>query len=383
MRAKLLILILAVGVLAFGASWALIAQEAEKEEQEAKAYLGVYMKDVDESIVELYSLASSEGAYISSVSHGSPADDAGLRRGDVIIELGGMAVKSAEDLRTAVENHKPSDKVEITLLRKGEMQTLTATLGERKPLRAPNVWVSRAPVFDKRMIVIPEFGRGRLGIQYMELNPDLGDYFGRPEGKGILITKVETETPAEKAGMKAGDVIISVGDRDIQDSEDLRYAISRHEGEEPLQIVVQRHNQQITFEVELEKARHWDFHLRPHEDVILRLKDQMVHLEESLGDIEIPHIEIPDIDVLDHIDIGLDIDFDFDEFDGFKLHVFRDDGECHVEFNDLEFDSLEEFKEYLKSDEFEEYRKKMKEKVKEKLQEIKNKVTAVTFSAVV
>ena len=96
-------------------------------------------------------------------------------------------------------------------------------------------------------------GRGRLGVRVENLNRDLGDYFGVADGKGALVVEVVKDTPAERAGLKAGDVITSVGEKKIYDTDDLVSALrSRDAGRVSLDVI--RHGSRRTIEAELERA---------------------------------------------------------------------------------------------------------------------------------
>ena len=95
-------------------------------------------------------------------------------------------------------------------------------------------------------------GRGRLGVRVETLNPDLGGYFDVPNGKGVLVLEVLKGTPAERAGIKAGDVITRVDDRAVYDTDDLVTALRSKEGSISLDLV--RHGDHRKIETELERA---------------------------------------------------------------------------------------------------------------------------------
>jgi C-terminal processing protease CtpA/Prc len=94
-------------------------------------------------------------------------------------------------------------------------------------------------------------GRGRLGVRVEPLNPDLAGYFNVPDGKGVLVVEVMKDTPAEKAGVKAGDVITRVGDHPVVDAEDLARELGNEAGKVSLAVV--RKGARRTIEAEIEK----------------------------------------------------------------------------------------------------------------------------------
>ncbi len=95
------------------------------------AYLGVYTTDAGSTNAQQLGVTADRGAVVTRISSDSPADQAGIKTGDVIVELGGITVTSSADLGNAVRRHKPDEKVDVVVLRDGERKTLSATLAER------------------------------------------------------------------------------------------------------------------------------------------------------------------------------------------------------------------------------------------------------------
>ena len=376
MRLKLLVLLTAVCALAFGA-WALqawVQDEGEEDGGGEEAYLGVGMRLLDDEDAERLELPSAAGAYIAYVRRGSPADDAGLERGDVVVELDGQTVESPDDLAEIVRSHSPGDEVTITVFRNGRQQTLSVELGERNVRRRVRILRTPRP----RVIVEPNISiirhRGRLGIEYQELNPQLGEYFGVPGGEGVLVMRVLEDSPAQAAGLRAGDVIVSVGETEIESGRDLLRAIWGYDEEEPLEIVVIRRGERETVSVELESAPglQSDIFIPRHLEELGRVEEQLEMMRSRLHDID---IELPDI-LFFSDEEGLAIELEdmhiphiqilepsillrhLDPLLHFRLRI-NDDGT--VVFNDREFDSLEEFEEYLESEEYEREHRELRE----------------------
>jgi C-terminal processing protease CtpA/Prc len=154
--------------------------------------------------------------------------------------------------------------------------------------------------FPNGNVFIRGTGRGRLGVRIEDLNPDLGDYFGVKDGKGVLVVEVMKDTPAERAGIKAGDVITSVDGHAVTDASDLTDRLGDAEGKVPIQVV--RKGAKRTIETELEKAhvyrfrsdsgslgsRTWTFPdksiriVTPDSDESKELRDQLRELREEL-----------------------------------------------------------------------------------------------------
>jgi len=405
MRSRVILTLLAVVSLAVAGAWvfqqAVLAQE-EKGKEEAKAELGVYAQDVTEEMAKKLDLTGTDGAYITGVRGRSAAYDAGFRNGDVIVEVEGRAVKNADELATIIKGYKVGDKISVTLIRKGQRQTLLATLKEKKAYGDYLAILKAGPYADKRVIIRPKiaalFNRPRIGINYQELSKQLGEYFGVESGKGVLITEVLEDSPADKAALMAGDIIVSIDGKQISNGSDLREAIWEFKGEEGEAITVEviRKGQRMTFSVVPEKGADPTWHirtpvLREHLGPALEgldlemdaLKMKLDHLEDL--DIYIPDIDIdvPDFDIYipEHPVPPLSIHIDpFDEM--FRFHL-RIDSDGSVVFNDKEFDSVEEFEKYIDSEEFETFQKEQSEKLKQKIEDKLEKVKTLNPDRVV
>lgn len=242
----------------------------------ARAWLGVYTQALSQDLRDEFKYRG-DGVLVNRVVQDSPADRAGLQKGDVITAVGSRAVRSPETLSALISDSKVGAPVSLRIVRDGRPQTLTAKLAARDDdQESPDTPVTpEAPdapeppdhgdmghgdfSFDmpKDMDmglpgVMRFMSRGRLGVRVQDLNPDLGSYFGVPDGKGVLITEVMKDTPAEKAGLKAGDVITRVGTHEVKDPGELVEALPSAEGKVSLTVV--RKGSRRTIEAELGKA---------------------------------------------------------------------------------------------------------------------------------
>ncbi len=244
--------------------------------------LGVEVRDVSEADVRAQKLPAQAGAYVTSVRSGGPAEQAGIRAGDVIVEFDGDRVRSAAQLERLVSETPANRQVKIAVIRGGERKDLTATLRvdldsamkrfftnpgwpqnvpswpqapeelqpqvRPRPLppaspfpppsyRPPDDWSGyyyyfgpnrRTPYEPRgRRFVIPG---PRLGISVQELTPQLAEYFRTKEG--VLVSAVEGGSAAALAGLKAGDIITSADGRPVAQPDDVTSAIrAKHSGE--------------------------------------------------------------------------------------------------------------------------------------------------------
>jgi S1-C subfamily serine protease len=228
------------------------------------------------------------GASVRSVAEESAAAKAGIQEGDVIVRFDGESVRSASQLSRLVAETPAGRAVAIEVTRGGAAQKLTATLAEgdrrvrqfnfempewemeipeppgvpRAPMPphppmappAPHAWSFKGDEGHDFAFKMLSGGPRKLGIQYMELGEQLAGYFKLAAKSGVLVTSVEAEGPAAKAGLKAGDVILKLKGDAIQGGDDLREALSEAEGGSEVGISVQREGRPVELKVTLAKS---------------------------------------------------------------------------------------------------------------------------------
>jgi C-terminal processing protease CtpA/Prc len=220
------------------------------------AWLGVTIQDLDESLREAMDIdEDAEGVLVGDVVEDSPAEKAGIVKGDIILLVDDESIVDVSQLVDEIKSREPDTKAEITVLRDGKKKTLGAVLGSR-----PEKLMTLGSLFDLEAlkglehIEIPQInigisgwgGRGRLGVYVDDLSEGLAEYFGVPDGKGVLVEDVVDDSPAEKAGIKAGDVILEIDGERIYDTEGLVEEIREMEADEETPIVVLRKGKKIT-----------------------------------------------------------------------------------------------------------------------------------------
>ncbi len=226
------------------------------EKKEKTGWLGVRIADVTEELAKEKKLGTEEGAYVEKVEGESPADSAGIQKGDVIIEFDGKKISDAADLREFVGKSSPGAAVPIVILREGQKKTLTATLGAAKE-HNKQLRIS-TPMLPKH---IPFICHGpRLGMNLETLNEQLGAYFGAPNNEGVLVCEVFKNSTAEKAGFKAGDVIIRAGKKSVNDVGDIRRVLSKAEPGKTLDFEIIRKGSSKTIAGPIEKYEKEDAH---------------------------------------------------------------------------------------------------------------------------
>jgi len=239
---------------------------AKKKKTTPKGWLGVYIQDVDKDAQEAWDLDTDEGIIISDIVEDSPAEEAGLEQGDVILEFDGKTVTSSSQLTRMIRRTKPDTEVKIEIIRDGESNELTVVLGERERdytvilddddffIDIPRVRIPKIEPFKGRTFSFYSSGaRGQIGIQLHDLNEQLGEYFGVEDGQGVLVEKVLEDSPAEEAGINAGDVIIEINGEEVSDVDDVIDEISDLDEGDVAEITVLRKGSKKTFAVEIEE----------------------------------------------------------------------------------------------------------------------------------
>ncbi len=245
-----LLIVLLLAAFGMGTAASCVAQERQEKEQERRqsGWIGVMIRDVDKSLTDRKHLNSEEGAYVEDVVDQSPADSAGLKQGDVIVQFGSTTIEDANDLTRAVQKNAPGTKTSVTVLRDGEKKTLTITVGV--PERSREFMMQLPPVEPRIRVLIT---RGTLGMELQTLNDQLAAYFGAPDDVGVLVERVKKNSAAEHAGFKAGDVIIRVADHPVDDVDDIDRRLMNFEEGDKVQIEVIRKGNRKTLTLEIEK----------------------------------------------------------------------------------------------------------------------------------
>ena len=276
---------------------------AEKSRESSKrGWLGGYIQDITGDIKEAMDLESQRGALIKEVVEDSPADEAGIKQEDVVIELEGKKVRNSSNLTKLIQTSSPGEKVTLKILRDGKEKTIIVTLGTQ-PKGEFLYEYEFGPFWGETKRMKPHtysfsfFSGSRIGVKVQDLTEQLGDYFGVEDGEGALITEVEEDMPAEKAGLKAGDVIVEVDDEEIEDTQELRDIISEKDEGDKVKIRVIRNRKPESFEVGVEEGKEWSsFDLgglkklqvlpeKLHSSKILLEKEASSELEEEMEEL--------------------------------------------------------------------------------------------------
>jgi serine protease Do len=226
---------------------------------EGESYLGVDTRDITPDRLGPLHLKEETGAEVTMVDQDAPAGKAGIKEHDVIMTINGQQVQSVEELRRLIHEIPPGRTVTIGVLRAGQALTLKAQLADRTRMNLN--WTPQAKEFKFEMPTLPSIpdidvpvsvvvvhSALRSGLMVENMTSQLGDFFGVKNGQGILVRSVEKGSRAEKAGFRAGDVIVRVNGEAICDSGDFsRLLHSRKDNTVSIGIIRDRKEQTLTF----------------------------------------------------------------------------------------------------------------------------------------
>lgn len=236
---------------------------------EGQSWLGVEAREVTADNVKELKLPAERGVVVGRIAPDSPAAKAGLKENDVITEVDGQRVEGSTQFRRMIHEIPAGRTVQLSVWRDGRSQTISATLGQAEETH--RAWMNTQPgAFAFRMPELQEMpevqplpdmegtlmgmlagAHPRLGIDAEDISGQLGSFFGAPDGEGILVRNVNPGSPAEKAGMKAGDVITTFNGERIRSLGDLREKLAGKADDKPVKVGVLRGKSNVTLSIEL------------------------------------------------------------------------------------------------------------------------------------
>ena len=239
------------------------------DDGEGNGWLGIEIAEISADRAKELKLGAVRGVEVVQVETDSPAAKAGLKEHDVITTYDSQTVEGRVQFRRLVRETPPGRSVSLVVSRDGSAQSLSVVIGDRGDEIENNVRVFRHPehLAPPSSFVMPDFDfqfvapevmdmrTPLLGISAEDLNGQLGAYFGAPNGEGILVRDVKRGTPAEKAGLKAGDVITKVDDKPVKSLRDLRTELREKGEQKTVSLSVLRKGSAMTMPIEIEKPR--------------------------------------------------------------------------------------------------------------------------------
>jgi serine protease Do len=239
-------------------------------------WLGVGVSEVSAEKVKSLKLPEERGALLGKIVPDSPAAKAGLKENDVVLEINGQRIEGTEQFRRVIHEIPAGRTANLTVWRDGRSQNIKVTVGKHEAGNM-KVFADGPKSFAFKMPTLPEMpdmsglehlrsfgmvspGRPLLGIDAENLRGDFGNYFGAPDGEGVLVRGVFSNSPAAKAGLKVGDVITSLNGERIRNSSELREKLMTNREGKNLKLGVLRNKSELTLSVELPQQKEEEEH---------------------------------------------------------------------------------------------------------------------------
>ena len=221
-----------------------IMDDLIKHGEVRRGWIGVTVQQLSPSLIEAYKIPVKEGAIIADVEKGSPAEKYGLKRGDVIVAIGGQKVKNSQDVVFFVRNKLAGDKVKFEIYRDGRKKEIELVLGEIKGGKSQKKQekssLTKAPAAKTST---------KMGITVSELTSELRERYGLGDGSGLVVVGIQPGTLGQKLGLRPGDVILEVNRKKMETVSDWNKAMGA--GVKALGLLVSRNGQTLFISVEM------------------------------------------------------------------------------------------------------------------------------------
>ena len=219
-----------------------VVAQLEKTGKVTRGYIGVEAQQVNDTMAKAMHLNGMSGALIAGVQNDTPASRAGLEPGDVITAVNDQAVKNPRDLAVNIAAVQPGDEAKLQVLHDGDSKAVSVKVGQM-----PNEQVASNENAQP--------SRERIGLALAPLSPDLRSQLEVPDGThGVVVRNVEPGSPAEQAGLQAGDVIVGVGGKKVSSPSDAASAIRGASKDHAVALRIIRNGEPIFVGVNLDQS---------------------------------------------------------------------------------------------------------------------------------
>lgn len=189
-----------------------------------RGYVGIYMRQVDPEVAEYLGLSRNMGVEVSDVVEGSPADEAGLRAGDILLEMNGEPIRDMRSFKREIARQRPGSRVRLEIFRDEKRRDVTVKLGSLEE--------SEFAIETE----VDQLGE-RFGLTVRNLTDELAEQFGFEKGDGVLISEVESGSSAADQGLAPGMLIMKVNNRDVSNVDEFNEAISAVKSDKVLVLI--------------------------------------------------------------------------------------------------------------------------------------------------
>jgi serine protease Do len=202
-----------------------IAGQLQNKGHVTRGWLGVTIQEVTPDLAKSFGLKEKKGALVAQVSPGSPAEKAGIEQGDIILEFDGKKISEANDLPRIVASTPVGKSSDLKLSREGKVMDRSIKVGEMN---------------EKGEAARVSSPQPSLGITVQNLTPEIAQELGLKKSGGVVVTQVESGSPADEAGIQTGDVIREVNRKPVKNADDFLERIQKIKGQDNILLFIQR-----------------------------------------------------------------------------------------------------------------------------------------------
>lgn len=207
-----------------------IVDQLKDKGEVTRGWLGVQIRDLDESLASYYKLKPFSGVYVENVVPGDPADQAGIRSGDIITTVDGQPVTSGRELASLIASIPVGQKTRVALMRDGKKKNISVKISKQSD--------------EKVQLATKKSSNDDLGLRVAELSSERARQFGLDDDEsGVLVIEVAPESRADKAGVRVGDVIKGVNLKKVGNIKDYQALLDDADKDDAIDLLVRRRNQ--------------------------------------------------------------------------------------------------------------------------------------------
>ena len=204
-----------------------IIPQLRDEGRVTRGWLGVTVQALNKELADSFGLDGTHGALVNEVTEDSPADKAGLKRGDIIIEYDGKQVDELNDLPRLVAATPVDETVKVKIFRDGKERTVKVKIG-------------RLDDGETKIAAGAEESGGALGLTVSNVTPELAERYSLEGDKGVLITRIDPEGPAANANLRVGDLIVEADGKEVGSVKDFEGLVGKMKSGKVLRLLIQR-----------------------------------------------------------------------------------------------------------------------------------------------
>jgi serine protease Do len=232
------------------------------EDSSTGSYLGVDISDVSTERLSALKLKEEKGVEVTMVDQDAPAGKAGIKEHDVILSMNGTTIESEVQLKRMIRETPPGRVVTFGISRDGQPMTIKVQLADRRKQYAwagpkmKDFHVDIPSISINPDIEIPQINvvvvrsSARSGLMVENITPQLGEFFGVKDGNGVLVRSVEKGSRGEKAGFRAGDIIVKINEKPVHDTGDFTDVMhSRDSGTVSVGVIRDKKEQNLNLEL--------------------------------------------------------------------------------------------------------------------------------------